>query len=79
MPQVTGLAFLASSEGAALCLPVILLTGRGDESIRARACELGVKHIWKSPWPTIPCSRLLSASLPNQSCCDDETYVEIPR
>jgi two-component system, LuxR family, response regulator FixJ len=43
MPQVTGLALLASSEGAALRLPVILLTGLGDESIRARAYELGVE------------------------------------
>jgi FixJ family two-component response regulator len=51
MPQVTGLAFLGSSKGAALRLPVILLTGRGDESIRARARELGVKAYLEKPVP----------------------------
>jgi FixJ family two-component response regulator len=49
MPEATGLAFLASLEGAALRLPVILLTGRGDSAIRARAHELGVKAYLEKP------------------------------
>ncbi|MGO8919661.1 MAG: response regulator transcription factor [Stellaceae bacterium] len=42
LPGATGLDFLASAEGAALSLPVVLVTGRGDKSLRARAAELGV-------------------------------------
>jgi FixJ family two-component response regulator len=49
MPQSTGLAFLASSEGATLRLPVVLLTGHGDNTIRARANELGVKAYLEKP------------------------------
>lgn len=49
LPGVTGLDFLASAQGMALTLPVILLTGRGDRSIRDRAYELGVRAYLEKP------------------------------
>jgi len=49
LPQTTGLDFLGSSQGAALHVPVILLTGRGDRSIRNRAHELGVAAYLEKP------------------------------
>lgn len=49
LPGTTGLDFLASGDGAALGLPVILLTGRGDSALRARAAELGVKVYLEKP------------------------------
>lgn len=48
---MTGLDFLASSQGAALELPVILVTGRGDGSIRDRAYDLGVHAYLEKPIP----------------------------
>lgn len=51
LPGVTGLDFLSSPEGAALCLPVILLTGQGDSSIRDRAYALGVCAYLEKPVP----------------------------
>lgn len=51
LPGMTGLDFLASSQGAALELPVILVTGRGDGSIRDRAYELGVLAYLEKPVP----------------------------
>jgi len=49
LPGVTGLDFLSSPEGARLRLPVILLTGRGDPALRARAAELGVSTYLEKP------------------------------
>jgi two-component system response regulator FixJ len=49
LPGATGLDFLASPDGIALTLPVILLTGRGDRSIRDRAYELGVRAYLEKP------------------------------
>lgn len=42
MPVVTGLEFLASSEGRGLCMPVILVTAHNDKEIRAQAKDAGV-------------------------------------
>ena len=49
LPGGTGLDFLASSLGAALGLPVILVTGRGDGSIRDRAHDMGVQAYLEKP------------------------------
>jgi two-component system response regulator FixJ len=51
LPGVTGLDFLAS-EGAALDLPVILVTGRGDLAIRNRARALGAIGYFEKPVDT---------------------------
>jgi two-component system, LuxR family, response regulator FixJ len=51
MPGMTGLDFLASSQGAALRVPVILVTGRGDGSIRDRAYDMGVHAYLEKPVP----------------------------
>lgn len=49
LPGATGLDFLSSAEGTALALPVILLTGRADGAIRARAAQLGVSAFLEKP------------------------------
>ncbi len=49
LPGSTGLDFLASREGAVLGLPVILLTGRADAALRARAAQLGVAAFLEKP------------------------------
>jgi two-component system, LuxR family, response regulator FixJ len=51
LPGMTGLDFLASTQGAALELPVIVVTGRGDGSIRDRAYDLGVHAYLEKPVP----------------------------
>ena len=45
----TGLDFLASPEWAAMRLPVILITGRGDAAIKGRAADLGVSDYIDKP------------------------------
>jgi two-component system response regulator FixJ len=49
LPGATGLDFLASRDGAFLTLPVVLMTGRGDETLRARALALGVSAYLEKP------------------------------
>lgn len=49
LPGSTGLDFLSSREGAGLGLPVILLTGRADSALRARAAQLGVSAFLEKP------------------------------
>jgi two-component system, LuxR family, response regulator FixJ len=49
LPGSTGLDFLSSSEGARLGMPVILLTGRADAALRARAGQLGVTKFLEKP------------------------------
>ncbi len=51
LPGMTGLDFLASSQGAALRLPIILVTGRGDGAIRDRAYGQGVHAYLEKPVP----------------------------
>ncbi len=51
LPEITGLEFPSSPEGAALHLPVISLTGRGDSSIRDRAYALGADACLEKPMP----------------------------
>lgn len=54
----TGLEFLASQERASMRLPVILVTGRGDSSIKARALDAGVAAYLDKP---IDAMRLIAA------------------
>jgi two-component system response regulator FixJ len=49
LPDLNGLDFLASREGSRLGISVILLTGRGDAAIRARAYVLGVSDYLEKP------------------------------
>jgi two-component system response regulator FixJ len=49
LPNLSGLDFLASAQGAVLKIPVILVTGRGDASIRERAYALGVLEYLEKP------------------------------
>jgi FixJ family two-component response regulator len=48
-PGTTGLDFLGSAAGINLDLPVILLTGRADPALRARAAALGVSAFLEKP------------------------------
>lgn len=48
LPGATGLDFLAARQGA-LKVPVILLTGRSDSTIRDRAHALGVRAYLEKP------------------------------
>lgn len=45
----TGLDFLESSEGSALPLPVILVTGGGDAMLEQRASRSGVRAYFEKP------------------------------
>jgi two-component system, LuxR family, response regulator FixJ len=49
LPDMTGLDFVASPEGARLDIPVILVTGRGDDLIRAKALQAGVAAYLEKP------------------------------
>ena len=49
LPGTSGLDFLAAQDGALTGLPVIMITGRGDPAIRARAEQLGVRAFLEKP------------------------------
>lgn len=49
MAGTTGLEFLASPEGRQLLIPVIMITGRGDDGLRAQALEAGVTAFLEKP------------------------------
>jgi len=49
LPGTSGLDFLAAQDGALAELPVIMITGRGDLAIRARAEQLGVRAFLDKP------------------------------
>jgi two-component system response regulator FixJ len=49
LPVTTGLDFLATAAGRSLGVPVILITGRGDESLRARAMKAGIAAFMDKP------------------------------
>lgn len=49
LPGTSGLEFLASAKGAALHMPVIVITGGADPTISARASALGVAAFLEKP------------------------------
>jgi two-component system response regulator FixJ len=49
LPVQSGLDFLASADGRALGIPVIMLTGHGDDTLRARARCAGVAAFLDKP------------------------------
>jgi two-component system response regulator FixJ len=49
LPVTSGLDFLASDEGRALGIPVIMVTGRGDDALRANAMRAGVVAFLDKP------------------------------
>jgi two-component system, LuxR family, response regulator FixJ len=49
LPVMGGLDFLASRGKEGLELPVIMVTGRGDDASRARALELGARAFLEKP------------------------------
>jgi two-component system response regulator FixJ len=49
LPGETGLDFLESDDGASLRVPVILMSGGGDASLRARAAKAGALRYFDKP------------------------------
>ncbi len=49
MPVTTGLDFLASPEGRALNIPVILITGQGDPALTSIARQAGAVAVLEKP------------------------------
>jgi FixJ family two-component response regulator len=49
LPDQNGLDFLESEEGARLRLPVIVVTGGGDEGLKARALRAGANAYFDKP------------------------------
>jgi FixJ family two-component response regulator len=47
LTQRSGLDFLASADGRKLGIPVILITGQGDENIKRRAEQAGAAYLEK--------------------------------
>ena len=54
LPGISGLEFLASPEGVALHIPVIVITGGADPNISARARALGVSAFLEKPIAEAP-------------------------
>jgi len=70
LPVVGGLDFLASPAGQALDIPVILITGRGDEQTRARATELGAAAFLEKPIEDGALVEVIGAALERHSSRD---------
>ena len=49
LPDQTGLDFLESDDGAKLGLPVIVVTGGGDDDLRERAIRAGANAYFDKP------------------------------
>ena len=49
LPRTTGLEFIESAQGRKLDIPVVLVTGRGDEWLRQRALRDGVAAYLDKP------------------------------
>lgn len=63
MPEMDGLAMLAALRGEGSTVPAILITGRLDAAIAARAEVLGVTAILEKPFATTRLVELVRASL----------------
>jgi FixJ family two-component response regulator len=68
LPMVGGLDYLASRAAAGPHIPVILMTGRGDDSTRARAYELGVTAFLEKPIDESDLLEAIHVALDRQSC-----------
>ncbi len=68
LPGTTGLDFLASPEGTQLDLPVILVTGRGDAALRARALGAGVFAYLEKPVDDGALIAAIEQALADRSC-----------
>jgi FixJ family two-component response regulator len=69
LPGVTGLDFLASPAGAALDLPVILITGGSNEVIRDRATALGVAVFFEKPVTEQPLLAAIEKAIGQSIAC----------
>jgi FixJ family two-component response regulator len=49
LPGETGVEFLESDEGATLDVPVIMVTGGGDQALKARATKAGALAYFDKP------------------------------
>ena len=63
LPGASGLEFLASPEGAALRMPVIVITGGADPNISARARTLGVAAFLEKPIGETPLLAAIESAL----------------
>jgi FixJ family two-component response regulator len=63
MPGIDGLATLAALRSEGLAVPAILITGRHDAGIAARAATLGVIAVLEKPFPTPRLIELVRTSL----------------
>lgn len=68
LPVVGGLDFLASRAPGSLDIPVILMTGRGDDATRARARELGTAAFLEKPIDDTDLMDAINAALKRQTC-----------
>lgn len=68
LPVVGGLDFLASRPAASSDVPVILMTGRGDDATRARAYELGVTAFLEKPIDESDLLKAINVALDRQPC-----------
>ena len=68
LPGATGLDFLSSPEGAQLDIPVILVTGRGDPALRARALDAGVFAYLEKPVDDGAIIAAIEQALADRSC-----------
>ena len=68
LPVVGGLDFLASRTPADLDIPVILMTGRGDDATRARAHELGAVAFLEKPIDDSHLVDAINIAVGRQSC-----------
>ena len=63
MPGMDGLAMLATLQHEGVAAPAILITGRLDSGIAARASALGVAAVLEKPFPTRRLVELVRNSL----------------
>jgi len=63
MPGMDGLVLLAALRREGAGVPAILITGRLDPDISARAAELGVDAVLEKPFPARRLIELVGASL----------------
>jgi len=68
LPVVGGLDFLASRTPTDLDIPVILMTGRGDDATRARAKELGAVAFLEKPIDDSDLVDAINLAVGRQTC-----------